>query len=530
LKLEKKVLVLFFDQFEEITSKVELEELFKSVQALCFAIDSAQENVVLGFSWKTDGTVPQDHPAYHTWHTLADRRSEIELARFSSTEISQALTRFSKEIGQEINAPIRRLVSDHCQGYPWLLKKLCIHLFSALKKKKVDQIAILNKALNVHELFRRDTAELSAPELACLKKIAAESPAEYFQVENAFGGDVIRKLNDLRLVIRSASKLILYWDIFRDYVLTGRVPPITSRYLPKINVSRTKAAIEHLLHSTGHRTTIRKLASKLRISTGSADNVARDLLMLGIAEYSRKDGKLELIQNTEYDTIEAIHRFLASHVITKTLLNKFGPAFKIEIELLPRVFSETYPDSNFADKTWTAYSSIFVAWLKAMRIITVHQNEFEHLADYKLPKSLAEISATSRMFKLTFIGQAPPSRVLETVDRLLQSEEMTAQDRNSISVLRTLGLVDSISKPALLQHPGEYSIPRWIASVAFAQSTIQSTWHAIENNQLSYVELGKLVEKIRGNELSEASRLRYGNSISVWHKWIKSVLDSQLIE
>lgn len=527
LKLEKKVIVLFFDQFEEITSKVELEDLFKSIQSLCFAVDAAQENVVLGFSWKTDGTVPQDHPAYHTWHTLADRRFEIELSRFTSTEISQALTRFSKEIGQKINAPIRRLLADHCQGYPWLLKKLCIHIFSALQKKNVDQIAILNKALNVQELFRRDTAELSASELGCLKMIAGESPAEFFQIENKFGGDVIRKLIDLRLVIRSASKLILYWDIFRDYVLTGRVPPITSRYLPKINVGRTKVAIEHLLQSTAHKSTSARLEKKLKISAGSADNVARDLLMLGIAEYSRKDGKLALIQNSEYETIEAIHRFLASHAITKTLLGKFGVGFKINSDILPQVFSETYPDSDFAANTWNTYSNVFVAWLDAFRIVSVRQNEVEHLQDSRLPKTFMEISATTRKFKLTFIGQAPPARVLETVTRLFSHEKMTPQDRNSINVLRTLGLVDSISTPVLSPFPTEYSIAQWIATVAFAQSTIQLTWDDIENDQLSYLDVGRRVEDIRGNELSESSRLRYGNSIVVWHKWIKAILSGE---
>lgn len=527
LKLEKKVLVLFFDQFEEITSKLELEDLFKSIQALCFAVDASQENVVLGFSWKTDGTVPQDHPAYHTWHTLADRRFEIELSQFTSTEISQALTRFSKEIGQKINAPIRRLLSDHCQGYPWLLKKLCIHIFSALQKKNVDQIAILNKALNVHELFRRDTSELSAPELGCLKNIAAESPADFFQIENKFGGDVIRKLIDLRLVIRSASKLILYWDIFRDYVLTGRVPPITSRYLPKINVGRTKVGIEHLLQSSGHRSTLSRLEKNLRISAGSADNVARDLLMLGIAEYSRKDGRLALIQDTEFETIETIHRFLTSHIITKTLLVKYGAGFKIDSEILPQIFSETYIDSDFADKTWAVYANVFTTWLTAFRIVSVRQNEIEHLPDSRLPKTFSEISAATRKFKLIFIGQAPPARVLETISRIMSGEPMTTQDRNSINVLRTLGLVDSSSKPKLLSPPGDYPLTQWLASTAFAQSTIQQTWAAIENDELSYQDVGRQVEIAKGNELSESSRLRYGNSIVVWHKWIKAILSGE---
>jgi hypothetical protein len=524
LKQEKKLIVLFFDQFEEITNKVELEDLFKCIQSLCFAVDAAQENVILGFSWKTDGTVPQDHPAYHTWHNLADRRFEIELSRFSSAEISQALTRFSKEIKQEIKAPIRRLLNDHCQGYPWLLKKLCIHVFTALSKKNVDQVDILNKALNVHELFRRDIAELSATEIGCIKRVAEESPAEFFQIENAFGGNVVRKLIDMRLVIRSASKLILYWDIFRDYVLTGRVPAITGRYLPKINIGSTKAAIEVLLQSSKRSSSLKHLESKLGIKPGTADNIARDLLMLGIAEYSRKDGQLELIHSSELETIEAIHNFFTNHIVVKTLVAKSGGGFKIRSDDLPRILGDIYHDSDFAEKTWAVYSRVFTGWLKAFRIVVTRAGEIEHTQETKFPRSFSEIAASFHSGKkLLFIGQAPPNRVIDTVRRMLAKEPITIQDRNSLNLLRTMELIASISEPTLLETPPNgMPLENWIASVAFSQSVLEQTWAPIEENPLiSHIEIGALIEKIKGNPLSDASKQRYGNSIAIWHKWIK---------
>ena len=77
LKEKKKVIVLFFDQFEEITTKQELAELFNQIRMLCAAVESADESLVLGFSWKTDGSIPTDHPAYHVWHSFSDRRREF---------------------------------------------------------------------------------------------------------------------------------------------------------------------------------------------------------------------------------------------------------------------------------------------------------------------------------------------------------------------------------------------------------------------------------------------------------------------
>lgn len=50
LRNQNKVIVLFFDQFEEITTKQELSDLFLQIKMLCSAVESANENIILGFS------------------------------------------------------------------------------------------------------------------------------------------------------------------------------------------------------------------------------------------------------------------------------------------------------------------------------------------------------------------------------------------------------------------------------------------------------------------------------------------------
>lgn len=72
---------------------------------------------LVGFSWKTDGVIPTEHNAYHMWHSLSDRRFEIELSPFTEREVGLAINRFSKELGNPVIPQLRRLLQDHCQGF-----------------------------------------------------------------------------------------------------------------------------------------------------------------------------------------------------------------------------------------------------------------------------------------------------------------------------------------------------------------------------------------------------------------------------
>lgn len=72
------VSVLVFDQFEELFAKESSFEIFNAIRELSLDLDSKQIPLVLGFAWKTDISLPQQHPAYHLWHELADRRRDFK--------------------------------------------------------------------------------------------------------------------------------------------------------------------------------------------------------------------------------------------------------------------------------------------------------------------------------------------------------------------------------------------------------------------------------------------------------------------
>src|SRR5208337_2565577 len=162
LERQRQVVCLVFDQFEELYSKPELFPVFEEAQRLFLSAASAGSHLVLGFAWRTDSTVQQGHPSYFMWHRLADHRFEVGLAPFSYAESSMALTSFEKALGEKIRPELRRKLIENSQGYPWLLKKLCIHLYEQITSGASQ--ADLTETLDVASLFDRDLKILTPPE------------------------------------------------------------------------------------------------------------------------------------------------------------------------------------------------------------------------------------------------------------------------------------------------------------------------------------------------------------------------------
>ena len=525
LREKKKVIVLFFDQFEEITTKQELAELFNQIRMLCAAVESADESLVLGFSWKTDGSIPTDHPAYHVWHSFSDRRREFELPLFSKSDISKLLNRLSKELNTPIEHGLRRLLAEHCQGYPWLLKKLCVHVFQVLQSKPAAQRELLDRALDVEALFNKDLLDLDHRQIACLERIAGDSPADHFKMVDQFGDQTVNSLIQRRLVVRSSGKLVLYWDIFRDFVLYKQAPAIPARYVPVSAPSTAKLVIE----ACSTLSAVSKLANKLSLQGGTIDNVARDLVMLGVCSYDRKNERLRLLHTNTRESLAAAFRFFGSHALLRRAVDAHGRGFRqLPLATLIGLWSTEFSAEEYAPATISAVARRMVLWFQSLGILTVDSGDLvTHRIDQGAPTDLNEFQAERRRRagRRLFLGEAPPLRVLEVVSRLREPNYIREpSDRNALYALNALRLVTSTVDPALLDRPRKGWEEKWLALKVLAQPTVRV---AIElkrrNSDISGVDVGHAFEARFKMSVSEASLRRYGSGVLVWVNWLQEL-------
>jgi hypothetical protein len=525
LKNKNKLVVLFFDQFEEITTKQELADLFVQIKMLCAAVESAGENLVLGFSWKTDGSIPTDHPAYHVWHSFADRRREFALPLFSKGDISKLLGRLSKELNVPIEHSLRRLLTEHCQGYPWLLKKLCVHVFQVLKAKPAMQRELLDRALDVEALFKKDLADLDHIHIACLERIGNESPADHFKMVEQFGDPTIDSLIQRRLIVRNSGKLVLYWDIFRDFVLSKQVPAIPARYIPVTTPSTAKLIIK----ACEATTLISKLCSNLSLQNGTVDNIARDLVMMGVCSYDRKNQRLKLIYNNERDSLAAAFKFFNSHALLRRAIEAHGKGFRqLPLNTLLNLWSSEFSSSEYAEKTIAVNAKRMAAWFQSLGILTVDSSDLvTHRIDQSGPVELSQFGAEGRRRKSRrlFLGETSPSRVLDVVKRLCEpSYKIEASDRNSLYALNGLRLITSTTEPVLLDRPRKGNEHSWLALKALPQATIRIAIELIRKNRdIGGLEVGQAFEDQFKMGVSEASQRRYGSGVLVWVKWLEEL-------
>ena len=319
LELKGQVICLVFDQFEELYSKPEVFAVFEATQSLLISTVAAQSNLVLGFAWKTDSTVQQDHPAYYMWHSLADHRMEVELGRFTSSEASKAISIFQDELGEKLRLDLRRQLTENSQGYPWLLKKLCIHVYD-LVKSGISQFELVDKALDVKSLFDKDLQQLTDPENTCLKMIAKNAPVDWYEILKDSGPEILRELQNKRLIVRSGDRLNLYWDIFREYVLTQTVPSIPFSYLP------SSSSIPALLKVVGQLSLEESqnyagLSKLCGLVEKTIVNVIRDLKMFDIATVDQSEVKLasSMEASDQEAVLQRLRHVLRNHALTLRL-------------------------------------------------------------------------------------------------------------------------------------------------------------------------------------------------------------------
>ena len=525
---QRRVVCLVFDQFEELYSKPEMFPVFEEAKRLFLSAAAAESNLILGFAWRTDSTVQQDHPAYFMWHHLRDHRFEIPIGPFRHSEASNAVAVFQKALGQKLLPGIRRQIIENSQGYPWLLKKLCIHLYDQLQSGESQ--AKLVDTLDVETLFGDDLKALSQSENNCLRVIAAQAPADWHEVLETAGVETLRGLQDKRLIVRSGDRINLYWDLFREYVLTGTAPSVPFTYVASASVGALLAVAEELTHSSGK--SFYELSDSVGLKASTVQNIVHDLVMFRVAQVSGSHALLdpEIPSTGCAGILDRIREVLKRHALYLDL-STAEEVSEFALDDLIECLRKTNSTAHHGLRTWKTYAERMALWLCTAGLLkAVPDGWILHDNGKPIQPPVANSRGIrGRSRRKAFQAEAPPEKVIACLDWICESSERTTSEvkqagyRNALGVLVRFGLVRSNNTGVYVisQEASSEASNSLIWTKAWCDLTLRQVrdW-LISQPSISGRQIGERLAHREGENWSSASMIRIGNGARRWACWM----------
>lgn len=361
MKDENKFLVLIFDQFEDVFRK---KDLFKSFYKFLSDVTDKKTNLIVGFSWKSEFFIPNDDPAYFYWQQAKEQSREFIIGEFGEKEIDGIIKQLEQSIGK-LDKEIKNRIKESSQGLPWLTKKLCIHIYeqiqSGLKKDK-----LIESNLNIKDLFEKDKERIEPEELKGLKLIAQKAyDGDFFEISEvgeSIESKTVDSLLHKRLIIKSGTNYNIYWDIFRDYLVTNVIPPIGESYLLRQGVNLC-LEVFLLFGDTNVKETLDSLHLKhpKKIGLTTLENILIELRNFGLVQkneefYSIAKSNIEISNEGFISFITQKFQNYTPYLVLKKM--NLEAITKDEItKVLKEIFKQEYQD-----KTWDAYSLNLISW------------------------------------------------------------------------------------------------------------------------------------------------------------------------
>ncbi len=514
--------VLIFDQFEELFAREDLFDIFSAIRELSLDIDARQAPLVLGFAWKTDISLPQQHPAYYLWHQLADRRKSFNVREFGSKDIKKIIYKAQRALSKKLSAALKARLLEQCQGFPWLLKKLLVHVLQRVSKTE-SQYLLLERELDIEQLFKEDLLLLGEEQLRCLEYVAARGPVNVAEVEQNFSRDVTNYLINSHLIIRSGMNYVVYWDIFRDYLNEKKVPYIPWTRTFQSGPSGAYRALE-VLSELGSA-----LGTELAEKIGNTFfNLAGDLLALQLVELDG-NGRYTITRHLSELTPSSVSKFVQGqfrkHTIVREIISKWEKDKLVSVENWNSFFTEAHPrTTDFSRETIKTYAGNLKNWLIFSGLLGLKGNVMYRPTDGEpemghLPSMKVAIG--------TFLGTSSPKRLNELL-ALLQQEKgglgrkfLEAKGlRNTISDGLALGILRvNPNRTISIKDPNE-DLTQLINHIK--SEVLQAEAVKIIGSIPDLDEAAKRLNEQMGSGWKDTSAKRYAAGLKRYFKWANS--------
>ncbi len=526
LEQKNKTLILIFDQFEDVFRK---PELFKAFHKFLLDVDEVKSNLILGFSWKSEINIPISHEAYHLWQQMKNFVHCISMREFNQSEINGVIKQLEKSIDKPIGLDLKRRLIESSQGFPWLIKKLCIHTYRQIQAGKTIE-NLVEQDLNCEILFKNDLEGLSPEEINSLKYIAKRSfDGNFFdatEVDEKINEPVINALINKRLVVKSGTKYNVYWDIFRDYLVDEKVPLIGESYILrqyagvcfdvyKLFKDQEKLSLDELrkLHPSHRR-------------TGTLDNILRELRSVGLVRKAGDDFQ-KSVKNIAA-TEEGFRKYVSNKFSRYTPYLKLSNLKNKEIGI-PEIVStlkDIFKGMSFSEKTWVTYANYLISWF--------HYTHLEIRDRLKGPKKGRYMgTGKERQFynRATFTPQRSPEKDIDVFSNLTDQSKINNYKYlyPYLYDLRSIGLITYYGKKVYLTEEGK-SILKKIGEKEYEESIAikaleteklkQSASYFCKHPKCTEEEFGKALSDLTTNIGSKTYKKRVCKLLYAWAKFI----------
>ncbi|MDA8600983.1 hypothetical protein N9L30_08190 [Burkholderiaceae bacterium] len=247
-----------------------------------------------------------------------------------------------------------------------MLKKLASHILAQLQAGTSEE-TLLAESLNIEELFEQDLAALEVSEVEALRVIARVAPVLVSEIVERVNPLVIQSFVDQRLVIRVGERIDVYWDTFREFLISGKLS-VEDTYILRQRAAATSKLLQYIVSEGGEVTTA-DAAKGMATSQHVVFNVSRELRQLGILV--PKSGSIILSEQfrtslpSENQIRERVARSLRRHTVFAKLQSLLAnsPSREVSLVTLAMEMPSLFPAVAATQHTWSVYAGSFGSWL-----------------------------------------------------------------------------------------------------------------------------------------------------------------------
>lgn len=458
-RARERPLLVFFDQFENVFRS---ESVTRAFRDLALGVHQLTAPLMVGFAWKTDLVGWTEGHPYQLRDEIRSNSQVVIVEPFGPSEVTTLINRLERRAKVKLVPDLRARLREYSQGLPWLLKKLADHTVRELAKGATQE-QLLAEALNVQNLFEADLAELNPLQREILSHAARYAPVPASEVTDRYPHDAVQSLVDRRLLVQIGDRLDTYWDTFRDFLNTGRVPVEDSYILRQ--TPNSVARMLPVVMAAGGSASVSEVAATLQTSDNVVFNLSRELRLMGVTAYEplRVSIAASILEAVDQEgaarkqVAQALKRHRA-HSTFRSLAERAGAPLTAEAyaHALPLAF----PAVSVTASTWLVYARVFLGWFEYAGLAArqgggwVTRPEGDEAARPRL------LFARSAVRARPSVPQESPKRPLATLEILAAEGEQRLPDagtsaREAVRTLAALGAVSIDSDGVIkLADPG----------------------------------------------------------------------------